>query len=82
MGKILEKQLSIIKQNNYKKENYHSLGKLVIWEVLDKLIKEDNYSYYHYPNTIDGTRNKQGDWVTNKIIFSNDRIDYDELPNI
>lgn len=63
------------------KIEYHDFGKLVIWEELDKLIK-DGYTYYHYPNTIDGTRDVDGLWVDSSRIFSNENIKYDNEENM
>lgn len=74
MGNILNKQLKIIKKN--KKLDYHDIGKMLIWEELDNLFKQE-YEYYHYPNTIDGTRDKNGKWVTTQRLFSNEKIEYD-----
>jgi phosphorylcholine metabolism protein LicD len=74
MGNILNKQLEIIENN--KKLDYHDIGKILIWEELDNLFKQE-YEYYHYPNTIDGTRDKEGKWVTTTRLFSNEKIEYD-----
>lgn len=74
MGNILNKQLEIIKKN--KKLDYHDIGKMLIWQELDNLFKQE-YEYYHYPNTIDGTRDKDGKWVTTQRLFSNEKIEYD-----
>ena len=79
MGRILDKLIKKI--NKTDKFEYHDLGKNIIWEELDKLKKED-YTYYHYPNTIDGTRDKYGRWVTSDRIFSNIPIDYDDEENM
>lgn len=64
-----------------KKTEYHDFGKLVIWNELDKLMK-DGYSYYHYPNTIDGTRDIDGLWVDSSRIFSDENIKYDNEENM
>jgi phosphorylcholine metabolism protein LicD len=79
MGNILNKQLEIIKKN--KKLDYHDIGKMLIWKELDKLFKQE-YEYYHYPNTIDGTRDKDGKWVTTQRLFSNEKIEYDNEENM
>jgi hypothetical protein len=60
---------------NRDKFDYFDLGKLVIWEELDKLVK-DNYKYYHYDNHYDGTRDKEGNWMTNDYFFTDKKIDY------
>lgn len=74
MKKILDKQLELIK----KPIDYHDIGKLLIWEVLDEMIKNHNYKYYQYPNTVDGTRDKNGKWVTSDTVFSSIPIEYDD----
>ena len=79
MGNILNKQLEIIKKN--KKLDYHDIGKMLIWQELDNLFKQE-YEYYHYPNTIDGTRDKNGKWVTTQRLFSNEKIEYDNEENM
>ena len=62
-------------------QNYHAIGKYVIWEELDKLI-ENNYSYYQYPSTIDGTRDINGHWVDSSRAFSDEKIIYDDEDNM
>lgn len=74
IGNILNKQLEIIEKN--KKLDYHDIGKMLIWQELDNLFKQE-YEYYHYPNTVDGTRDKDGKWVTTARLFSNEKIEYD-----
>ena len=74
MGNILNKQLEIIENN--KKFDYHDIGKILIWQELEKLFNQE-YEYYHYPNTIDGTRDTEGKWVTTGRLFSNEKIEYD-----
>jgi hypothetical protein len=63
------------------KENYHIFGKILIWKELDKLI-QTGYTYYHYPNTVDGTRDKNGEWVTMGKLFSEEEIVYDDPKNL
>jgi hypothetical protein len=58
------------------KSTYFDFGKNLIWEELDKLIN-GGYKYYHYPNTVDGTRDKDGMWVTMGRLFSKEYIKYD-----
>ena len=60
---------------------YHDLGKLVIWDELNKL-KKDNYTYYHYPNSIDGSRDANGEWVDSNRAFSDIPIKYDDEKNM
>jgi hypothetical protein len=76
-----EKKLEEFNKTDNKnlKKNYFDFGKYIIWKELDILIKE-GYEYYHYPNTVDGTRDKNGEWVTMSRLFSNKYIDYDK-PN-
>jgi len=76
--KIINKIKKIINKTD---DSYHDLGKHIIWNELYKL-KKYNYSYYHYPNTIDGTRDKNGKWVDSKRIFSNQPIEYDDENNM
>jgi hypothetical protein len=54
MKNIFDKQLAKLDSN---KIEYHTLGKMAIWETLGDMItaKQDGYKYYHYMNTIDGT---------------------------
>ena len=67
-----ENKLNNLKNN----DDYHAFGKALIWSELDKLL-QSGYSYYHYPNLYDGTRDKDGQWVTMKRLFSNEKIEYD-----
>jgi hypothetical protein len=80
MVRILKNLLDKI--NSDKNFEYHDLGKLIIWEELNKLINNENYKYYHYPNTIDGTRDISGTWVDSDRIFSNEKINYDNEDNL
>jgi phosphorylcholine metabolism protein LicD len=82
MGNILNNLLKKLKKiKNKDRFDYHDLGKFVIWNELENLIKDD-YKYYHYPNTVDGTRDINGDWVTSDLIFSNEKIKYDDEQNM
>jgi hypothetical protein len=80
MNNVLQHLLN--KLNNKTTFNYHDLGKLVIWEEIAKLIKNNNYKYFHYPNKIDGTRDKNGYWIHSDIIFSDKPIEYEDEPNL
>jgi hypothetical protein len=62
---------------NGKKWDYFDLGKLIIWEELDKLIKKENYKYYHFANDYDGTRDANGHWVNTPVLFSNKNLVYE-----
>ena len=82
MNNILNSQLKLLKDIfKYNKTiTYHELCKLIIWSELENLINKKNYKYYHYPNTLDGTRDIYGKWVFNDRIFTNKEIKYDN-PN-
>ena len=77
-GKLIQKvKLNIeTKLKNNKVFDYFDLGKLVIWEELDKLIEKENYKYYHYSNDFDGTRDINGQWVNTPILFSSEELIY------
>lgn len=64
------------------KDNYHDLGKMIIWSEIEKLQKESNYIYYQYPNTIDGSRDINGHWINTDIVFSNIPVVYDDEKNM
>jgi hypothetical protein len=78
------KLTEINKQVNIKNKdiNYFDFGKFIIWEELDKLIKNNNYKYFHYPNTFDGTRDVDGRWVYMGRLFSKEKIIYDDEENL
>jgi len=80
MANILKNQLETV--NSKKTYDYHDLGKLVIWKELESLINNHKYEYYHYPNKIDGSRDKNGNWITSDLSFSNNKIDYDDEDNM
>lgn len=54
--------------------NYFSLGKHVIWRNLQYLKKTQNYDYYHYDSSYDGSRMKNKRWVKPQYYF-NDNIE-------
>jgi hypothetical protein len=56
------------KKANY---NYFDLGKKVIWEELSKL-RKDNYEYYHYDSSFDGSRLKNKRWMSAEYYFNQD----------
>ncbi len=64
------------------KFDYHDLGKLVIWEELGKLMKEKNYKYFQYPNKVDGSRDVDGKWIDTDVVFSNEKINYEDESNM
>jgi hypothetical protein len=80
MENVLKHLLNKIEKQN--KFDYHDLGKMVIWDELNKLISNKNYVYFHYPNKIDGSRDINGDWVTSNIIFSNQQVEYEDEKNM
>jgi len=78
MNNILQRLLYIFKNRSDNKEfDYFDVGKIIIWEEIDKLEKNDNYKYFHYKNTIDGTRDIDGHWVHSDWITSSVPIEYD-----
>jgi phosphorylcholine metabolism protein LicD len=70
------------KLENKKNFDYHDLGKLVIWEELQDLLKNHKYNYFHYPNKIDGSRDRNGYWIDSNLVFSNKKIEYEEEDNM
>jgi len=58
------------------KIDYHTFGKLAIWEILNDLIKNENYKYYHYDSEKIGTRDIEGRWITNDMLVSNKKINF------
>lgn len=78
-GVLIEKILRNIETvliSNIAPDNYFTLGKYIIWHELEELIKKHRYVYYHYSNDYDGTRDRDGKWVTAQRLFSNKNIDY------
>jgi len=75
----LENMLDNIKDDNI---DYHTFGKLAIWEILEKLIKNENYKYYHYDSEKIGTRDIDGRWITNDILVSNNKINFKNENNL
>lgn len=80
MASVLKHLLNKIEKQD--KFSYHDLGKMVIWEELTKLIKEDNYEYFHYPNKFDGSRDINGAWVSSDIVFSDKKVEYEDEKNM
>lgn len=72
----------INKLKTNKKWNYYDLGKYVIWEELDLLIKYHNYNYYHFSNEYDSSRDINNNWIETSILFSNEHIHYKNFKNI
>jgi len=73
LKKYLEKILDNITEDNI---DYHTFGKLAIWKILDNLIKNENYKYYHYDSEKIGTRDIEGKWITNDMLVSNKKIQF------
>jgi hypothetical protein len=64
---------------NRKEFNYFDLGKNIIWDQYDEIIKENpQYKYYHVSSDEDGTRDINGKWVAKEVIFKND-IKYKDI---
>jgi len=80
ISRVLDNLENKLTNNKNKKFGYFDLGKYIIWNELDYLIKNENYKYYHYSNDYDGTRDMNGEWVTAKRLFSNEHIEY-RYPN-
>lgn len=77
---VLKKLLD--KLETKKEFDYHDLGKLVIWDELEKLITEKKYKYYHYPSKVDGSRDVYGRWVDTDVVFSNIKLEYEDEDNM
>jgi phosphorylcholine metabolism protein LicD len=83
MDNILLKLITIFKnRKDDDKFDYFDVGKIIIWEEIDKLVRNDNYKYYHYSNKIDGTRDVNGYWVHSDRIISSEHIQYDDEKNM
>lgn len=57
------------------KKDYFMFGKHLIWYVLEKFSKI-GYAYHHVDSNLIGTRDINGLWVTNEMLFSDKKIDY------
>jgi len=80
MANVLQNQLNLLK-NNIKFE-FNAFGKPIIWSELDDLIKNHSYEYYQYPIKLDGSRDKYGNWISSDILFSNQKIEYEDEQNL
>jgi hypothetical protein len=78
LDNLIKRLEYMYEKNYYDNIHYHELGKAIIWMELDKLIKNNKYKYHHYPNSIDGTRDKNGKWIFNDNFFSNEDLEYDD----
>lgn len=61
-------------------DNYFVIGKYIIWDELDILIKK-GYKYYHIDDDI-GIRDTNGKWVTSDRLFSNDNFNFINEDNL
>jgi hypothetical protein len=75
----LEKTLDSITED---KIDYHTFGKLAIWKILNELINNENYKYYHYDSEKIGTRDIEGKWITNDMLVSNKKIKFKNEDNL
>jgi mannosyltransferase OCH1-like enzyme len=75
----LENTLDTIGKNEI---DYHTFGKLAIWKILDELIKNENYKYYHYDSEKIGTRDIEGRWITNEMLVSKNKIKFNDENNL
>ena len=64
------------------KIDYHTFGKLAIWEILNQLIENENYKYFHYDSEKIGTRDIDGRWITNDMLVSNNKIKFKNEDNL
>ena len=72
----LEKRLKELNEKKDMEIDYHDMGKFPIREELEKLIKNENYKYYHYSNDYSGIRDINGKWVNCERVFSTEKIEY------
>jgi hypothetical protein len=58
------------------KIDYHTFGKFAIWKILNNLIDNENYIYYHYDASKIGTRDINNLWITNDKLVSSKKIKF------
>lgn len=77
MKNIFDNIIDRLQQNTDFKDdkNYFEIGKFAIWEELNKLIKNENYKYYHIISEI-GIRDIEGKWVTADRLFSSENFNF------
>lgn len=80
LNKILNGQIKYSKNND--ELDYHFIGKIPMWEVLDELINNHNYKYFHFDNDYCGIRDRDGNWIHNERIISNKPIIYNDPDKI
>jgi hypothetical protein len=80
---LLDKKLNdYFSMPNKKEFNYFELGKLIIWDAYDIIMKENpKYKYYHVNSNLDGSRDKNNLWVAPDIIFEKE-IEYENINNL
>lgn len=73
VSKVLEKLDAKLDYRNKKEiqndDTYHDYGKMVIWDSLDEL-KKDDYTYYHFSSEHDGARDNNKYWIHTPNFFS------------
>ena len=71
---IIIQQNNIINNHNkkYFDRNYFRLGRILVWDVINKHMK-NNWNYYHW-NSDEIERDKNGYKLTNKRLLSNEKI--------
>jgi len=72
LNKKLDNHFSSSSEETKKDFNYFDLGKLIIWDEFDKLKKEQNYKYHHFPSYVDGSRDKDGLWIAKETVIEKD----------
>ncbi len=77
MKNIFDNIISRLQQNiDFKDDkNYFEVGKFAMWVELNKLIKNDNYKYYHIISEI-GIRDTEGKWITTDRLFSSENFNF------
>lgn len=63
LKRVLNKLDKFVTEHQNKKFEYFDMGKKLIWEAVEELQKEQNYKYYHYNSSYDGSRDINGNWV-------------------
>jgi len=75
---IFANETSSIDPNRLLKNDntYFTIGKRLIWSMLDNFTKSHKYTYFHIDQNILGIRDKDGYWVTNGRLFDTKKIEY------
>lgn len=69
---MLNKKLDDYSSGKIKQFEYFDLGKLIIWQAIDKLKKDQMYKYYHFSSAVDGSRDRNGKWIARDHILKPD----------